>query len=103
MGGGCGRSALERHIPDSDQRACSRSYGKSQTLCKVPPSARQLAGEPQTASVHPSPNTPSKAFSLLPEREQVSPMCPVQSVTYVSGRSFTSNTLPIIFNLIHRL
>jgi hypothetical protein len=29
--------------------------------CKVPPSPRRLAGEPQTAFFHPSPNTPSKA------------------------------------------
>src|SRR6202035_422579 len=49
---------------------------------------RGMPGEPQTAFVRPSPNTPSKA-SLPPlNREEVLPMCPVRCVTYVSGRSF---------------
>jgi uncharacterized membrane protein len=61
------------------------------SLCTVPPSPRQLAGELQTAVSHPSPNTPSKA-SLPPHYgEKVSPMCPVQCVTYVSGRSLQAN------------
>ena len=41
----------------------------------------------RTAFFHPLPNTPPKA-SLPPHyKEKVSPMCPVQWVTYVSGRS----------------
>lgn len=51
----------------------------------------RLAGEPQTAFVRPSPNTPSKA-SLPPlNREKVLPMCPVRSVIYVSSRSPSSS------------
>src|SRR5215470_14747963 len=74
-------------MPGSDRRSYIPSYGKCQTPCKVPPSPRRLAGELQTAVFHPLPNTPSKA-SLLPLlRGRVSPMCPVQCVTYVSGRS----------------
>jgi hypothetical protein len=46
-------------------KSCSPSCGKSQTPCKVPPSPRRLAGEPQTAVFRPLPNTPSKA-SLPP-------------------------------------
>src|ERR1700686_5910283 len=54
---------------------------------------RRLAGEPQTAVSHPLPNTPSKA-SLPPlYREKVSPMCPVQCVTYVLGRSLCLRSL----------
>src|SRR5262249_27188544 len=40
-----------------------------QTPGKVPPSARRLAGEPQTAFFRPSPNTPSKA-SLPPLKQE---------------------------------
>jgi hypothetical protein len=58
----------------------------------VRPSPRRLAGEPQTATFRPSPNTPSKA-SLPPRlEEEVLPMCPVQCVTYVSGRSLGAAT-----------
>src|SRR5262249_11809650 len=82
------RSAPECHTPDSGRRSCSRSCGRCQTPCKVPPSPRRLAGEQQTAFFRPSPNTPSKA-SLPPlNQEEVLPMCPVRNVTYVSGRSF---------------
>src|SRR5580704_6793698 len=84
--GGFCRSALRTRNAGNDQRSCSRSCGRSQTPCRVPPSARRLAGEPQTATFRPSPNTPSKA-SLPPLGEEVSPMCPVQTVTHVSGRS----------------
>ena len=67
-------------IPDNDRRSYSRSCGRCQTPCKVPPSPRRLAGEPQTAFFHPLLNTPSKA-SLPPfYGEKVSPMCPVQCV-----------------------
>src|SRR5713226_2322247 len=48
-------------------RFCSLSCGRSQTPCRVPPSARRLAGEPQTAVSRPSPNTPSTA-SLPPKK-----------------------------------
>src|SRR2546429_4434187 len=52
-------------IPDNDRRSYSRSCARFQAPCKVPPSPRRLAGEPQTAVFHPLPNTPSKA-SLPP-------------------------------------
>src|ERR1700751_42617 len=70
------RSAPESRIGGSDRRSCSRSCGRSQTPCRVPPSVRRLAGEPQTAFSHLSPNTPSKA-SLPPLKGG--------SVTHVSG------------------
>jgi hypothetical protein len=61
--------------------------GDAELLAKFGSSPRRLAGEPQTAVFHPLPNTPSKA-SLPPlDEEKVSPMCPVQCITYVSGRS----------------
>ena len=41
----------------------------------------------RTAGARPSPNTPSTASTPPPERGKVLPMCPVRSVTYVSGRS----------------
>src|SRR5947207_5986747 len=46
---------------DSDRKSCNRSCAKCRTPCRVPPSARRLAGEQQTAASRPSPNTPSKA------------------------------------------
>ena len=51
-------------------------------------SPRPRAGGRQTAGARPSPNTPSTA-STPParHRQEVLPMCPVRSVTYVSGRS----------------
>src|SRR6266851_4642644 len=64
-------------IPDNDRRSYSRSCGRCQTPCKVPPSPRRLAGEPQTAVFHPLPNTPSKA--------SFPPLLRGESVTYVSG------------------
>src|SRR5262249_22574349 len=71
------------------RRSCSPSCERSQTLCTDPPLARRLAGEPRTVAFHPSPNTPSKA-SLPPlSGKEVLPMCPVQCVTYVSGRSIS--------------
>src|SRR6266851_2792643 len=76
-------------IPDNDRRSYSRSCGRCQTPCKVPPSPRRLAGEPQTAVFHPLPNTPSKASFPPLLREKVLPTCPVQCVTYVSGRSLS--------------
>src|ERR1700746_2207959 len=48
-GGGFGRLGLVHRIPDSDRKSYSRSCGRCRTLCRVPPSARQLAGERQTA------------------------------------------------------
>src|SRR5438132_1653650 len=84
-GGGFCRSAIARHIPGSVQRSCSRSCGKSRTLCTALTSPRRLAGEPQTAVFHPSPNTPSMAYSHPPRREKVLPMCPVRCVTYVQA------------------
>jgi hypothetical protein len=53
---------------------------------------RRLAGEPQTAFVRPSPNTPSKASFPPLNREEMLPMCPVRCVTYVSGRSHTADS-----------
>ena len=50
-------------------------------------SLRRPAAERRTASARPSPNTPSTASTPPPERGKVLPMCPVRSVTYVSGRS----------------
>src|SRR4029077_3828815 len=35
-------------IPDSARRSCPRSCERCRTPCKVPPSPRRLAGEPQT-------------------------------------------------------
>jgi hypothetical protein len=52
-------------------------------------------GEPQIAVSHPSPNTPSKAS--LPKRRKSVPMCPVRSVTYVSGRS-TSDLAEVLYS-----
>jgi PAS domain S-box-containing protein len=57
-------------------REVSRSCGRSQTPYKILPSARLLAGEPQTASYRPLPNPPSGA-SFPPDNGG--------SVTYVSG------------------
>src|SRR6266853_559863 len=55
---------------------------------KLPAEIRHLlAGEPRTAAFHPSPNTPSTASLPPRKQEEVSPMCPVRCVTYVSGRS----------------
>src|SRR5260370_39981913 len=68
IGAAASVSAPERRIPDSDRRSCSRFCGKFRTPCRARSSARQLAGEPQTADVHPSPNTPSKA-SLPPSKK----------------------------------
>src|SRR5712671_3092748 len=59
---------------------------------KLPAEIRHLlAGEPRTAAFHPSPNTPSTASLPPRKQEEVSPMCPVRCVTYVSGRSFTNS------------
>src|SRR5262249_15025494 len=51
------------------QNSYTQSHGRSQPPGKVPPSARRLAGEPQTAFFRPSPNTPSKA-SLPPLKQE---------------------------------
>src|SRR6266481_6022651 len=75
-----------------DRRFCSLSCARSQTPCRDPPFPRRLAGEPRTAAFHPSPNTPSKASLPPKKQEEVSPMCPVRCVTYVSGRSSPVNT-----------
>src|SRR5260370_40356730 len=56
----------------------------------------RLAGDPRTAVFHPSPNTPSMAYSLPPRREKALPMCPVRCVTYVSGRSIISRYAAIL-------
>src|SRR6266513_3092852 len=57
------RSRILRAPHDSDRISCSRFCGRCQTPDRVPPLARRLAGEPQTAVFHPLPNTPSKAFT----------------------------------------
>src|SRR5258708_22539469 len=90
LGRGFGPSTLAPHTPGSDRRSCSLSCAKSQTPCRDPPLARRLTGEPRTAAFHPSPNTPSKASLPPKKQEEVSPMCPVPCVTYVSGRSLPS-------------
>src|SRR6202035_3899591 len=59
------RESLHAAFLINDRRSYSRSCGRCQTPCQVPPSPRRLAGEPQTAVFHPLPNTPSKA-SLPP-------------------------------------
>jgi len=91
-----------RHHQPTGKRVPETVPGKTLQL-GVPPSARRLAGEPQTAAFRPSPNTPSKA-SLPPQREEVSPMCPVRSVTYVSVRSQPMNlrcmNLPVAEQII---
>src|SRR6266478_5448883 len=46
-----------------------------------------LVATEDLAAFHPSPNTPSKASLPPKKQEEVSPMCPVRCVTYVSGRS----------------
>src|SRR6266702_2730444 len=84
---GFGPSTLAPHTPGSDRRFCSLSCARCQTPCRDPPLARRLAGEPRTAAFHPSPNTPSTASLPPKKQEEVSPMCPVRCVTYVSGRS----------------
>src|SRR5713101_2871091 len=81
------RQPLHPHTPGSGRRFCSPSCARSQTPCRDPPFARRLAGEPRTVASHPSPNTPSKASLPPKKQEEVSPMCPVRCVTYVSGRS----------------
>src|SRR6202035_1678864 len=67
-------SAPRGRIPDSDRKSCNRSCEKFQIPCKVPPSPRRLAGEPQTAVSHPLPNTPSKA-SLPPQKGKKCNLC----------------------------
>jgi hypothetical protein len=65
--------------------------GDPKTRGTIPPSARQPADERQTASSRPSPNTPPGIVPPL-SREGVLPMCPVQTVTYLSGRSKTQRS-----------
>jgi hypothetical protein len=104
------RQPLQPHIPGSDRKSCNRSCGKSRTLCKVPPLARRLAGEPQTAVFHPLPNPPFTA-SLPPQkgekcnlcvRYDLLPMCrvahcrfqsPFQEFTYSSSLSLFRSLL----------
>src|SRR6266480_4443728 len=38
------RQSLDPAFLINDRRSCSRSCGRSRTLCRVPPSARRLAG-----------------------------------------------------------
>src|SRR6266851_2018435 len=79
-------------IPDNDRRSYSRSCARFQTPCKVPPSPRRLAGEPQTALFHPLPNTPSKA-SLPPLYGEKCHLCvrynvlPMSQAAHVFARS----------------
>jgi serine/threonine protein kinase len=53
------------------KRSCNQFYGRCQTPGKVPPCLRRRAAELQTAVAHPSPNTPSKAFTPSPKGEKV--------------------------------
>src|SRR5258707_15486380 len=71
----------------SARRSCSRSCAKCRTRDRPRSSLRRPAAERRTAGAPPSPNTPSTASTPPPERGKVLPMCPVRSVTYVSGRS----------------
>ena len=73
-GGGFCRSALARHIPGSVQRSCSRSYGRSQTLCKVPPSASR-----RPTNCSPSSIAEHSFHGIL------APSPKGESVTHVSG------------------
>src|SRR3546814_13316991 len=60
-------------------------------LFRSPPScSRRSKAEPQTADVLLPPNSPSTASTPPAKCPKVLPMCPVQNVTYVSGRSFAS-------------
>src|SRR5712692_10335864 len=61
--------------------------GKLIRIAVGPSASVRQPCEPQTAAFHPSPNTPSKASLPPKKQEEVSPMCPVRCVTYVSGRS----------------
>src|SRR3546814_2558146 len=49
--------------------------------------SRRSKAEPQTADVLLPPNSPSTASTPPAKCPKVLPMCPVQNVTYVSGRS----------------
>src|SRR5262245_690121 len=76
------------HAPCSGQRFCSRFCVKCRTRGKGRSWPRRRGAEQRNAGVLPRPNTPSRA--LAPpgcRRRKVLPMCPVRSVTCVSGRS----------------
>jgi hypothetical protein len=60
---------------------------RSRTRDRPRSSLRRPAAEERTAGARPLPNTPSTASTPPPERGKVLPMCPVRSVTYISGRS----------------
>src|SRR3546814_4183783 len=53
----------------------------------LPSCSRRSKAEPQTADVLLPPNSPSTASTPPAKCPKVLPMCPVQNVTYVSGRS----------------
>src|SRR5207245_740997 len=81
-------------IPDNDRRSYSRSCARFQTPCKVPPSPRRLAGEPQTAVFHPLPNTPSKA-SLPPLYGEKCHLCVRYNVLPMSQAAHLQSALPV--------
>src|SRR5205823_3427027 len=85
--GANGRSGPRDRVPYSAQRSCSRSCARCRTRDRPRSSLRRPAAERQTAGARPLPNTPSTASTPPPKGERVLPMCPVRSVTYVSGRS----------------
>ena len=80
------RSEHRDRLACSARKSCSRSCAKCPTRDRPRSPLRRLVAEPRTAGDRPLPNTPSTASTPPPERGKVLPMCPVRSVTYVSGR-----------------
>src|SRR6266536_1004124 len=85
--GASGRSGPQARALCSGRKPCSRSCGRCRTPGTRPSWLPRPAGGRQSAGVPPSPNSLSTASTPPAKRRKVLPMCPVRSVTYVSGRS----------------
>ena len=86
--GASGRSAPRARAPCSGRRSCSRSCGRCRTPGRARSSPRRRA---DVATNRRRSSITEHSFHGIDtsrsERRKVLPMCPVRSVTYVSGRS----------------